>query len=452
MPIVNDFGDVVPVKIIKVQSRLPKIKTICTINMNTDYSVQQAQYITDGYCIFQNHLTLEDCQVLTHTAIDSLFRVAFHDEPHVPASTIENLELFNNKGLREAHLTNPNCIYKNNNTRTPFCSKSGGGIVHHGKYLPEVQKRFTMTKSTYDKVLACYKTYPKTDSNSITNIAQIFGPENYSIKYNGSEDMPKHLDSNFIFDNEQISLERVQTLVVTSIDSIGVINGTLSLRDSGTIAIIPRFHLYRFHAAIFFDPETGDKPLKVGIERFMVLKGLGRDSGFDEALPSFNTLLSELHQIKIGALSPQTHHRRYLYLPLPELNKANNTDDNVMFVPLVWTPIAMNPGDMFCWNQWLPHQNLRCKSKIPRIVFYVRYYPVANWYVGSEAHKLLIATLEKGDYIDESNKYDKVKDNSLERKILHGNNQNRYIGKPYYYVPEDSSQRAFTDYIQCLKM
>ena len=381
------------------------------------YDAEVAHYQRHGYVIFNKHLSADECQQLNAAALRSLFTLAFHEEPDPPEPNYENLELFADPKLREQRLANPRCIWRDGNTRQPLCSKSGGGMVDV-HYLPEAQELLTMTHETFDKVAACY---------GHQRITQRYGPERFSIKFPGSDDMPRHVDTNFIFSENNVSAERVQTLIATNIDT------EIDPAQSGTIALIPGFHHYYRHAAIFFHPQTGGYPIKVDNKRFMVLQS----TGFDEGLAAFNTLLSELYEIKAGKIEADNWHRPYLDLPL--------VDDP--YLPLAWTPIAMKPGDLICWTHWLPHQNLRCRSSQPRIAFYVTYFEYDDDYIDSEQHRILVKTLKQGDYLRQTKEGDKVIDGRLERQLLHPENEG-----PYYYWPKDSEEQSFAAKIQGLRL
>lgn len=374
-------------------------------------------YKQNGYVVFKKHLNPEQCDLLTKTAMETLFNLAFFAEVEPVPPTFENLKLFVSRPEREARLAKPHNIWVNGRSVQPLCSRSTG--LCYGSYLKPVQSTFTMTYETFEKIAACY---------GDNNIAQIYGPKRYTIRLKGGTESIRQVPANLISDFNNVAEEVVHASVVVSVDE------TIEAGESGSICLVPGFNLYRKHAQKFFSPVGGYFKLPLNLEIPMQFP----NDLAEEGMIAFNTFLKELHDIRDGNMKPDEQHEKYLELELPKER-----------VELKWTFVKLERGDMICRSQWMPFYETECKSVIPFIAFHVGYYKIPPDFPGSFKQRILTEALENGHVLEDCKDYSNVKYNTCEVNML------KKTMKPedtFFYAPEnaDEDELAFVLFIQCI--
>jgi hypothetical protein len=370
----------------------------------------------NGYVVFKKHATEADCDLLANVAVKTLFSMAFGSQKDAPEPSFENLKFFAYPEERKK-LKSPACIWVNGKAAQPLCSKVTG--LCYGSYIKEVQEKFTMTFNTYEKLAACYET---------TEIAQIYGPKSYTIRMQGGHKGQTMMDCNLMSDFNNVCVdEKILSSLIVSVSETGPIV------DSGTICVIPRFHLYKRHARLYFNFVGGQKKLPLNLASPTIFE----DDFFEENLEPFNKFLSELHKIRDKKLRASEVHEPYLKL-LSLLPKR--------FQPLKWHNIKVSKGDLLCRSQWLPYYENMCEAKIPFIAFHVAYYKIPKDFLGSYKQRRLIAAIELGHTMDECKEWEKAKNNTYETYLRRRCEDE----STYFYVPKDDDDLDFAMLIQCL--
>lgn len=309
----------------------------------------------DGFVVIPKVYTLEECQLLTTSVVSEVIDITLRERG---ASNLfdddnQNLQFLTDPDLRKLKLKNPNIIWRNGSSRTPIISKNCGIIDIH--YNLDVLELVTLDERMYRLLSAFY---------GKSNLCHLEGPERISVKPKGSTNMPQHIDSN-LFHPEVNFKERIQSLVCISIDPQAERNP----KNCGTLCVLKNFHWYFALASKLFHPKTGLKPFPKDIlGRYFLLP-----EDFDK------TYLPVLKE-HINGYTNYLHNR--------EIAKVSNTfyedlQKSGIVVPekvksIEWTPVVCKPGDVICWNQRLPHYNLRNKLEVPRIVCYYSVFPVSS--------------------------------------------------------------------------
>lgn len=375
----------------------------------------QDSFRKNGYVVIKNHVTSDVSKLLSDVAIKTLFDFTFVSKDDKPEPNFENLKYFSVPAERK-NLKHPLCIWIGGESNKPFCSRVTGSC--YGSYLREVQKHFTMTVETFERLAECYET---------DNIGQIYGPRSYSIRMKGGLQTSTMLEANLISDyNNLVKEEKILSSLVVSIDR------NVKLKHSGTWCVIPRFHLYKHHARIFFNFVRGQCRLPLDLSTPMQFP----DNFLDEALPKFNTLLSQLYQIRDSVMEMQKEHEPYLNLKLPEKD----------FMDLKWDYIFAEVGDLVLRSQWLPYYETACTGNIPFIAFHVGYYVIPSGFLGTYKQRRLVEALYNGFTMKEHKEWEEARNNTCER-----DNRNR-IGdrSPFFYAPDDDDELDFAFRIQCI--
>src|SRR5260221_9163227 len=319
-----------------------------------------------GYCTIPV-LSQEESALLTTNALQDTFSMLFMDEPEPILPISDNLKVLVDINYRKEILTNPNCIWRNGNSRQPIISKNNGMV---NMYLSDWALALRLDPRIINPIRHLY---------GQNNIGYTHGLDRFSIKVKGATDMPKHIDRHPTIDMDE-GLTRVQALVCSSIDT------SFNLRNSGTIEVIPRYHRYwpligRIFQILYPEPgQISDR-----------LPWPWDDK--DTLLPYINTYLSEYTLCYSGERPDEID-------PITQslLDQLEDTLIEVpdTFRPLSWEPIPCFPGSLICFDSRLPHRNLRNKSSIPRVAHYISLYPIADDYYGSDQHNTVLRYLTTG--------------------------------------------------------
>lgn len=314
-----------------------------------------------GYLVVKNVLSQEDCRRLSSSLIKAVSELVFTRQGFdVDPTDPETLELFMDQKLRELKLgeSGKTAVWRDGNTRQPLISKNCG--MSHIHFNEDLLKTITYSEELYNTMSRIAGT---------PHLVHCAGPERFCLKPKGATDMPAHIDSNLF--HKDVNYEfRIQSLVTLKMDT------EISPRDSGTLCVIPYFHLYWDFAREIFHPQRGICKFPDIKGRFFLLP-TKKDQNFDKSyLPKLKEYASEYSLFLKG--SRGSDHDDF-YSTLEEKNIQIPHDKYLE--KMVWTPIQMKPGDMVFWHQYLPHRSLRQKSAIPRICAYYSVFPVdESWY------------------------------------------------------------------------
>lgn len=390
-----------------------------------------------GWVVYKEHVDRTAARIMSKAALQALWKLAVR--PKLPKKMRERITNITPKKFK---------VFWSDKAKKGKglmkCDDLGHGVIKQfsgkciGSYLPEAQAEFTMTIITYKVMASLYGT---------ASVAQLFGPDSFSVKLKHCGEEKLKVDANFVFSETVMFEDRVMASLVTMIDEKMLEQpfnnrGIPSVRDTGTIEVLQGFHHYRRHAARFFHPETGEKPLDIGRGAPIQLP-----DNFEASLVSFQVLLNELHRHRDDCrrnpsrprgspIDPSAKDYVDLHEYLPE-----------KLIKLQWVAIPAGVGDLICWNHWLPYRTLNCRSRTPRIAFDVSYFPVPEWYKESAIHRMVREAMGVGDVFEKSAHGARVVDNLVERYILYPHRKMDEL----YYRPE-GLMSEFTDFIQCVRM
>ena len=311
--------------------------------------MSKQEYQQQGYTVYHNHIDTDTAELVCQSVIGEVCDLVFKNETNKPDPTDPNtLNLFTDFNLRKKKLDNPKCVWRDGNTRRPIISKSTGMV--NISFNHDVQRYVTFNPNTISKINELYGS---------DKLVYTYGSDRVCIKAKGSTNMNKHLDYHLNSTQLQKEPTRVQALVC------GRCPTDVPVQHSGTLEVIPYFHLYWECAQAFFVSPFG----KIKIHQ-SVPQTLYKD--FDQKLPLFNVFLQRLHYIRDNNIPINDAWKPYQHL----MNTLPPT-----YHEIKWTPILLRTGDMVCWTQKLPHRSLQNKSTTARIVFYVRLFTVdENWF------------------------------------------------------------------------
>lgn len=313
-----------------------------------------------GYTVISQVYSKEECNRLatsiTGEVIDIVFRdrnIKFKDLQDLSTDNFKNLELLTDIRLREEKMEHPEDIWRDCNSRNPIISKNCGIIDIH--YNLDVLKLITTDKRLYELMAELYQS---------KELVHLDGPERVSVKSKGSVDMPQHIDSN-LFYSEVNYPSRIQCLVCVSIDPQVQSNP----EDSGTLSVLQNFHHYWDLAAELFHPKTGLFPFPDSKSRYFLLP-----KNFDKQyLPKLREHIRGYTDYLFRKVIPEDNKVLSFYQGISSKVKVPEKIKEIK-----WTAVICSPGDVICWDQKLPHRNVRNKFDIPRIVCYYSVFPVSK--------------------------------------------------------------------------
>ena len=362
----------------------------------------KSQYAEFGYVIVPNIIPNEQLGEVERSIVNETFQILYRDIPADRRPPIDLNILTDPEMRRTWHLPNT-AIWRNGNSRQPIWSKNSGMI--NICYNPMVQKYIRYHPGIFNIIAALY---------GHSQIAYTKGPERVCLKPKGATDMPKHLDHHLFNALVNDEVNRVQAFVNISVPE------DVPIKDSGTIQVIPHFHLYWPFAQRFFHKR---------IEAFDVIPLL-LPANFDHELDNFNFLLQELHSLVQNG-------KTYGWVSMVEITKYLDLLHVLpsKYYALKWQVIKLQKGDLFCFDHRLPHANLRNRSLIPRIVAYVSYFEYTADWLTSAARVALQAMVSSGRAGQNGGTN---RDNDHERTVL------RAADYSYIYNPTEFDATYFS--------
>lgn len=335
----------------------------------------------NGYLVVENTLPKEDCDFLAKSIQNEILDLIFTrqgfdidtEDPDTPRLLVDQRLRVEKLGEKAR-----GCVWRKGCTLNPIFTKSTGMVDCH--FIPDVMKKIIFNKKLY-KISA--------KINGTEKLAFTTGPERVSLKPKGATDMPQHIDSN-LFHEEVNYPFRIQSLIVLQNDT------EIKTRDSGTLCVIPYFHLYWNFASRIFHPVTGIKGYRFPPNNSRFFKLPTGKIGFDKYfLPFLRKCAKEYAEFLEG--NKESDYLKYFKkykkdgITVPPNSKG-------YLEKLDWTPIKLKPGDFVFWHQHLPHRSLRNKSDIPRIVAYHNLFPVTEEWYGSEEQKWVARQFRRGEF------------------------------------------------------
>lgn len=375
----------------------------------------------EGYLVV-DALSREESHTLSNELAEYLFSILF------PKDTPRLLNLLTDQKLRSKIFgyNGNDLVWERGNTRTPYYTKSTG--MFDGHYNLMKLQMIDFNPKLYDIA---------TQVMGTKKLVFRAGLERYSIKpgidvvddikAEGGTDMPLHLDANLFHPEVNYSF-RIQSLISLSSDS------KIEARDSGSLRLLVNFHHYWDFIGKLLHPDTGLYSIDDNKSRFHILP-----KDFEKGIvPVINEhIIAYTHFV----------HRREKFDKVYEDDSLITSfyEDLMIEVPkkpklLEWRVIQLKPGQMVFWSQYLPHQSLRNKSPVPRIVAYYSLFPIDKGYYGSDEHKWLKEMISdcKFYYGVDAGKIDRTIRNRQEYIYLRKRNE---IKKIVEYINNDPIAR-----------
>lgn len=274
------------------------------------------------------------------------------------------LLLLTDNKLREEYLSNPKSIWYGDNIRTPKIAKSTG--MTNLFFNNQVRDKVLFNQDLYNIVSSLYASLTGKEEDCI----YLYGPERVCVKPQGSTHMPKHIDCDITCYKENseiktssqthpLSMFRIQTITCLQIDTEEKNNGRTDLLSGynnyfllGAYffrKIIPRPKQEFGH---FFTPVVVEQVFSKHLNSFLEHV----DSLYDKKnklLPRENTPYSK---------ERSTYERIYNSLPRKKIK-------------IEWVQPVVEPGDVLCFDQRLPHRNTKNDSSVARVVCFASLYP-----------------------------------------------------------------------------
>jgi hypothetical protein len=328
-----------------------------------------------GYYIFKS--VIPKPHRIARSIIKEVKEIVFNreDEKEVVAKLEEEgkdpLLLLTDNKLREEYLTNPKSIWYNDNIRTPKIAKSTG--MANLFFNNQVRDKVLFNEDLYNIVSTLYSVLSGKEEDCI----YLYGPERVCVKPQGSTHMPKHIDCDITCYKENtdlkhspqthpLSMFRVQTITCLQIDT--------EEKNNGRTDLLSGYNNYFLLGAYFFRKIIPKPKEEVG-HRFtpVVVQEI-----FSKHLDSFLEHINDLYDKK-GKLLPKedtpyskersTYERIYNSLPKKKIK-------------IEWIQPVVEPGDVLCFDQRLPHRNTKNDSPISRVVCFASFYPKSYWQEG----------------------------------------------------------------------
>lgn len=309
----------------------------------------------EGYVIYRGILEPHDCLEVANSIINETFELILGDIPQAQRPKLD-YRILTDPIYRKTLAIPKHVMYSEGNKYQYQWSKTTGMINIHQN--PKVKELIQFNPI----IVSCLTSLYGHD-----NVIFRTGLERVSIKPSGTDGMKMHLDYHLFGDIKNIDKNRIQAFYVASAPQ------DVPVAQSGTIRVLPYFHLYWSVAQLFFNIHR-HHPLDTKSYKNILPQVL--DSTFESYLPEFNLFLQDLHNYAKGdKVQYQTiHHENladYIHL-LPSLPSQ--------YHELRWLDVELKPNDLFCWSTKLPHGNLPNISYTPRIVAYISIYSrPANW-------------------------------------------------------------------------
>ena len=331
-----------------------------------------------GWCILKNHVS--DPEEVANSIVEETVKCIFGDSEEIKIvidNKINPLLLLTDTKLRTKWLSNPKSIWYNNNSRTPKVSKNAGMInIYHN---PIVRDSVLFNETIYSSICDLYHSLRGKKEHCI----YLYGPDRVGIKSTGSTDMPKHIDCNIL---SLLDLEKTQTeikrtaptspLLMPRIQAVACLSCDIESKHNGNTEVLSGYHHYFELGALFFKDKISPKTDALGGRKFVPIQ---LEDILKKHLESFIVFVKTFYQenIKIRGIVSELF-SDYLNNSIFE----NSIDFDALyqrlpdnFIPIEWVKPLLNPGDVFCFDQRLPHRNTKNTSNKARIVAYISLYP-----------------------------------------------------------------------------
>ena len=315
-----------------------------------------------GYTIIKN--IIPKPHRIARSIIKEVKEVVFtSDEDQEVITKLEEKEidplllLVDNK-LREKYLENPKSIWFNGNTRTPKISKNNG-LINISQNI-KVRDNILFNEDIYRVICQLYTVLTGKEEDCVYPN----GPDRVCVKPKGATHMPKHIDCDIICYKEKeeeenktsqtcpLSMYRVQTVTCLQIDT--------KAKNNGRTEVLGGYNNYFHLGAYYFRKIFQNKTEVPVVVQEVFSKHLDE---FLEYVDSFYKKGKLLSREK----TPLKKERKLYQIIYDSLPKEQ--------IEIAWVQPQVNPGDIFCFDQRLPHRNTKNDSDIARVASFVSLYP-----------------------------------------------------------------------------
>ena len=325
-----------------------------------------------GWCVFRG-LIARPQQIAKSIVMETTRCILGETEEikRVVDSGLDPLLLLTDTKLRKEFLSNPNNIWYNNNSRTPKLSKSAGmANIYHNV---EVRDGILFDEKIHDAIKTLYSSVRGKEEDCV----YLYGPDRVGLKPPGGTDMKKHIDCDILsLDREsdtKISSAPTHPLLMPRVQAVACLRCDTSVKNNGNTEVLSGYNQYFELGALFF----GDKIKETKNFKGRKFSPIQLEDVFKKHLYSFIDFVHTFYESDRKITYNSAMFENYLDI-LPE-EKFIQIHQRLpqSFVEIEWVKPRVEPGDLLCFDQRLPHRNTKNSSKkgIHRIVSYISMYP-----------------------------------------------------------------------------
>lgn len=223
--------------------------------------------------------------------------------------------------------------------------------TYHNK---KVREKILFNEDIYNVITKHYTSLTGIEED----IIYLYSPDRVCVKPKGDTHMPKHIDCNLVCYEEENKTAPTNPLTMFRVQVVTFLQIDTEAKNNGRTEVLSGYNNYFLLGAYYFrksfTPEN--KPGRY-------FSPLVVEEIFSKHLNSF-------------------HHKKKL-LPKEETPLSKNKElfqriyDSLpkKKIKIKWTTPEVAPGDIFCFDQRLPHCNTKNDSEITRVASFVSLYP-----------------------------------------------------------------------------
>lgn len=329
-------------------------------------------YTRHGWCVFRGLITGPQ-QIADSIVRETVSCILGETDEikRVVDSGLDPLLLLTDTKLRKEFLKNPNIVWYNNNSRTPKLSKSAGmANLYHNV---AVRDGILFDEKIYDAIKALYSSVRVEEEDCV----YLYGPDRVGVKPPGGTDMKKHIDCDILSLERELDLKissaPTHPLTMPRVQAVACLRCDTSAKNNGNTEVLSGYNQYFELGALFFKGKIKESKNLRG-RKFSPIQ---LEDVFKKHLDSFIDFVHTFYESD----------QKISYNPVMFENYRTNLPEEkflqiyqrlpTSFVEIEWVKPRVEPGDLFCFDQRLPHRNTKNSSKkgIHRIVSYISMYP-----------------------------------------------------------------------------
>lgn len=332
---------------------------------------------TNGWCVIKS--CIKNPQEIADSIMEETVACIFgKDNEEIKAMVDDGLDpllLLTDKKLRDQYLSDPNSIWYSGNTRTPKLAKSTGMSNIYYNFMARENVLFNL--KVYNSICKLYRSMTKRNETCVF----LYGPDRVGVKPPGGTDMKKHIDCDILsLENPQdtkmdlnIHSPPTQPLLMPRIQAVACLQCDTTLLKNGNTEVLSGYNQYFELGALFFKDKIKDSKNFNGRK----FEPIQMEDIFRVHLKNFMKFVKTFYEEDTKVEYDISLFGDYQnILPEDSLIKIyERLPDN--YVTLEWIVPLVKPGDVFCFDQRVPHRNTKNSSKkgITRVVSYISLYP-----------------------------------------------------------------------------